>query len=147
MLVAGAYRSDELYPQLPMRNLRARLLGQRLAEEVRLPRLGLAQTATMTSATLGRPVPAQVVAAIHERSDGIPLHVEEFLAAIDEDALTPQSGAAVQAAAVPDTLGDAVLTRARLLTAHAREVASAAAVIGRSFDFDLLTAVTERRPG
>jgi DNA-binding CsgD family transcriptional regulator len=146
MLVAGAYRSDELYPQLPMRNLRARLLGQRLAEEVRLPRLGLAQTATMTSATLGRPVPAQVVAAIHERSDGIPLHVEEFLAAIDEGALTPQSGAAVQAAAVPDTLGDAVLTRAQLLTTLAREVASAAAVIGRSFDFDLLTAVTGTGP-
>ena len=143
MLVAGAYRSDELYPQLPMRDLRARLLGQRLAEEVRLPRLGLAQTATMTSATLGRPVPAQVVAAIHRRSDGIPLHVEEFLAAVDEGALTPQSGAAVRAAAVPDTLADAVLTRAEFLTTLARAVASAAAVIGRSFDFDLLTAVTE----
>ena len=50
--------------------------------------------------------------AIRDRSDGIPLHVEELLAAIDEDALTPQSGAAVQAAAVPDTLGDAVLSRA-----------------------------------
>jgi DNA-binding CsgD family transcriptional regulator len=146
MLIAGAYRSDELYPQLPMRNLRARLLGQRLAEEIRLPRLGLDQTATMTSATLGRPVPAQVVAAIHERSDGIPLHVEEFLAAIGHDALTPQSGAAVQAAAVPDTLGDAVLIRAQRLTALARDVASAAAVIGRSFDFDLLTAVTEAGP-
>ena len=146
MMVAGAYRTDELYPQLPMRNLRARLLGQRLAEEVRLPRLGLAQTATMTSATLGRPVPAQVVAAIHQRSDGIPLHVEEFLAAIGSGALTPQSGAEVQAVAVPDTLGDAVLSRAQLLTTLAREVASAAAVIGRSFDFDLLTAVTEAGP-
>ena len=142
MLVAGAYRSDELYPALPMRELRARLLGQRLAEEFRLPRLGLDQTAAMTSALLGRPAPAQVVAAIHDRSDGIPLHVEELLAAIDEDALTPQSGAAVQAAAVPDTLGDAVLSRARHLTTLTREVASAAAVIGRSFDFDLLTVVT-----
>ena len=142
MLVAGAYRSDELYPALPMRELRARLLGQRLAEEFRLPRLGLDQTAAMTSALLGRPAPTQVVAAIHDRSDGIPLHVEELLAAIDEDALTPQSGAAVQAAAVPDTLGDAVLSRARHLTTLTREVASAAAVIGRSFDFDLLTVVT-----
>jgi DNA-binding CsgD family transcriptional regulator/tetratricopeptide (TPR) repeat protein len=142
MLVAGAYRSDELYPALPMRELRARLLGQRLAEEVRLPRLGLDQTATMTSAVLGRLAPTQVVAAIHDRSDGIPLHVEELLAAIDEDVLTPQSGAAVQAAAVPDTLGDAVLSRARHLTTLTREVASAAAVIGRSFDFDLLTVVT-----
>src|SRR5262249_59379225 len=50
ILVAGAYRSDELYPRLPMRELRARLLSQRLAEEIRLPRLDLAQTAAMTSA-------------------------------------------------------------------------------------------------
>jgi DNA-binding CsgD family transcriptional regulator len=146
VLVAGAYRSDELYPTLPMRELRARLLGQRLAEEIRLPRLEPDQTAAVASAVLGRPAPAQVVAAIYERSDGIPLHVEEFLAAIDEDALTPQSGAAVQAAAVPDTLGDAVLGRARQLATRTREVASAAAVIGRSFGFDLLTAITDAGP-
>jgi DNA-binding CsgD family transcriptional regulator/tetratricopeptide (TPR) repeat protein len=146
MLVAGTYRSDELYPQLAMRDLRARLLGQRAAEEIRLPRLGLDQTATVASAVLGRPVPAQAVAAIYQRSDGIPLHVEEFLAAIDEDSLIPPSGAAVQAAAVPDTLSDAVMSRTRHLTTTARAVASAAAVIGRSFDFDLLTAVTDAHP-
>ncbi len=146
MLVAGAYRSDELYPQLPMRELRARLLSQRLAEEIRLPRLGPDQTATMTSATLGRLAPVQMVAAIHERSDGIPLHVEEFLAAIDDDTLTLQPGAAVRAAAVPETLGDAVRTRARHLTALTCEVGSAAAVIGRSFDFDLLATVTDAGP-
>jgi DNA-binding CsgD family transcriptional regulator/tetratricopeptide (TPR) repeat protein len=146
MLIAGAYRSDELYPGLPLRGLRTRLLAQRLAEEVRLPRLGLDQTATMTSATLGRPVPAQLVAAIHARTDGIPLHVEEFLAAIDESSLTSRPGAAVAAAAVPDTLSDAVLSRGRRLSAPTRNVASAAAVIGRSFDFDLLTAVTDAGP-
>ena len=146
MLIAGAYRSDELYPSLPLRDLRTRLLAQRLAEEVRLPRLGLDQTATMTSATLGRPVPAQLVAAIHARTDGIPLHVEEFLAAVDESSLTSRPGAAVAEAAVPDTLSDAVLSRARRLSTPTRNVASAAAVIGRSFDFDLLTAVTGAGP-
>jgi predicted ATPase len=54
MMVAGAYRSDELYPRVPLRGWRARLLTQRLAEEIRLPRLTSAQTATMTSAVLGR---------------------------------------------------------------------------------------------
>ncbi len=143
LLVAAAYRSDELYRYLPMRDLRARLLSQRLAEEIRLPRLELAQTATMVSAMLGRRAPGGVVAAVHKRSDGIPLHVEELLAAIDEQALTRQSGTMVLAAAVPDTLGDAVRSRAQQLTAGARDVTAAAAVIGRSFDFDLLTVVTE----
>jgi tetratricopeptide (TPR) repeat protein len=144
VLTAAAYRSDELYPRLPMRELRARLVGQRLAEEIRLPRLTPGQTASMTSATLGRPVPAQVLAAIQARTDGIPLHVEEFLAAVDEDALSTQS--AVQAAAVPDTLADAVLTRAGRLSDRAREVGAAGAVLGRSFDFDLLTAITLADP-
>ncbi len=54
VLIIGAYRSDELYPSRPMRELRARLLGQRLAEEIRLPRLGLDQTAAVASAILGR---------------------------------------------------------------------------------------------
>ena len=147
VLIAGAYRSDELFPRLPMRELRTRLLSQRSADEIRLPRLDVEQTATMTSATIGQQVPAQVVAAIHARSDGIPLHVEEILAAIGQGVLTiPGSSAAVQAAAVPDTLGDAVLTRAGRLAKQTRQVAAAAAVIGRSFDFDLLTAVTGTSP-
>ena len=146
LLVAAAYRTDELAPQVPLRELRARLLSQRLAEEIRLTRLGTDQTATVVSTVLGQPAPDRVVAAIWERSDGIPLHIEEFLAAIEPDGLTRQSGTMVLAAAVPETLSDAVLSRVQRLSPAARAVASAAAVIGRSFDFDLLTAVTEADP-
>jgi DNA-binding CsgD family transcriptional regulator len=146
MLVAGAYRSDELYAGGPMRDLRARLLAQRLAEEIRLPRLRPDDVATLASAILGRPAPASLVAALYERSDGIPLHVEELLAAVAEDALAADSAAVVRAVAVPDTVGDAVLGRMRSLDRRTRDVASAAAVIGRSFDFDLLTTVTGTDP-
>jgi DNA-binding CsgD family transcriptional regulator len=151
VLVAAAFRSDELYPQLPMRDLRARLIGQRLAEEIRLPRLSPAQTAAMVSATLGRLAAAQLAAAVHERSDGIPLHVEELLAVNDDDASSSGAaggavGPAVGPAAVPDTLADAILSRTRRLTAPARDLAAAAAVIGRSFDFDLLASVTGAGP-
>ena len=37
MLVLATYRTDELYPRVPMREWRVRLLTQRLAEEVRAP--------------------------------------------------------------------------------------------------------------
>ncbi len=144
-LVAGAYRSDELFAHVPMREWRARLLTQRLAEEIRLPRLTISQTATMTSAVLGRATPSEIVAAIHARSDGIPLHVEELLAAIGDPSSEPGSGT-VGAAPVPDTLADAVLARARGLDEAARAVAHAAAVTGRSFDFDLLTTVSQDTP-
>jgi DNA-binding CsgD family transcriptional regulator/tetratricopeptide (TPR) repeat protein len=145
MVVAGAYRSDELYPRVPLREWRARLLTQRLAEEIRLPRLTPAQTATMISALLGRVIPTEIVTAIHDRSDGIPLHVEEFLAAVAEPASAAGSGS-IRAVPVPETLADAVLARAQALDAACRGVAHAAAVIGRSFEFDLLTAVSQDTP-
>ena len=134
MLVVGTYRSDELFPRVPMRAFRTRLLTQRLAEEARLSRLGPDGTAAMAAAITGTVLPADVTAAVHERSDGIPLHVEEFLA-------FDASGRSV-----PDTLADAVLARAHDLSGLARKVVGAAAVIGRSFDLDLLTAVTDEQP-
>ncbi|GAA4346310.1 helix-turn-helix transcriptional regulator [Angustibacter luteus] len=139
-LMLGAYRSDELYPRTAMRDWRSRLLSGRLAEEVRLPRMTAAQTATLASAVLGRPAPAQVVAAIHDRSDGIPLHIEELLAAATDEATGVVREPDLRH--VPDTLADAVLARAAALPDDVRAMASAAAVIGRSFDVDLLADVT-----
>ena len=138
MLVVGTYRSDELYPRLPMREWRARLLRQRLAEEVRLARLDLAGTSTMATLLLGGglPAPRRLVEELHRRSDGIPLHVEELLGALEE---RKQDQPAT--VALPDTLADAVLERAAQLTAAARRVASSAAIIGRSFDIPLIAAV------
>ncbi len=131
LLLVGTYRSDELYPRVPMRVWRTRLLTQRHAEEVRLSRLTLDDTAAMAAAIAGGALPGTVTGAVFARSDGIPLHVEEFLATRD---------------IVPDTLADAVLARAEQLTAGARALAGVASVLGRSFDLDLLTAITGDGP-
>ncbi|MCY1145389.1 LuxR C-terminal-related transcriptional regulator [Actinoplanes sp. Pm04-4] len=130
-MVVGTYRSDELYPRVPMRQWRTRLLTQRLAEEVRLPRLDPAQTAELAAAITGSALPGAAAAALHTHSDGIPLHVEEFLAA---------------PATVPETLAEAVLARASRLSPPTRALAEVASVLGRSFDLDLLTAMTGDGP-
>ena len=36
MLSSGSYRSDELFPRMPMREWRSRLVGRRQAEEIRV---------------------------------------------------------------------------------------------------------------
>jgi DNA-binding CsgD family transcriptional regulator/tetratricopeptide (TPR) repeat protein len=140
-LMVGAYRSDELYPRTPTRQWRSRLVSSRLAEEFRLPRLSLDQTAQLISAVLGRAAPGDVVSGIQDRSDGIPLHVEELLAGAGAGAL--EGDVDVAGVAVPETLADAVLLRIGRHDDRTRDVAAAAAVIGRSFDFDLLTAVLQ----
>lgn len=129
LLVVATCRSDELYPRAAAREWRARLLTRRQAEEARVRALDATGTAAMVAAIRGEVAPSDVVAAIHGRSDGLPLHVEELLAA-------------GHAAAVPETLADAVLARVDTLRPTARATLEAAAVIGRSFDVDLLTAIT-----
>lgn len=138
MIVVGTYRSDELYPRVPMREWRGRLLTQRLAEEARLGRLSFDETSSMVRLLLGQPLPTPraLAEALYARSDGIPLHVEELVGALGASAEGDEP--------VPDTLTDAILQRRSALSMLAAHVAGAAAIVGRSFDLDLLAAVADR---
>ena len=160
LLVVGTYRSDELFPRVPMREWRARLVGQRLGEEVRLARLSPTDTATMATLLIdtGLPIARDVAAAIHARTDGIPLHVEELIAVLAAAGLDrleraePAGGGsavepgAVRRADVPATVEEAIVARFEQRSAQARSLARAGAVIGRAFDLDLLSAVVGVEP-
>ena len=133
VLVLACHRRDEAPVGAPLRAWRARLLTQRLAEEIRLDRLTLEQTATMVTLLLDRglPAPRELVEAVHARSDGLPLHIEELLAAARSAGEVDV--AAVREIGVPDTIEDAVLARTARLSAAAQAVARAGAVLGRCF--------------
>ena len=143
LLIAG-YRPDEFPADTLHREWRARLLSQRVAEEVRLQPLTIDQTAVATTLILGGelPAPRDVVEAVHERTNGIPLHIEELLGALDaDDAL---DGRRIRDAHVPDTIGDAVLARMDRLSDEARLVARAGAVVGRCFSPDVIAGIVGR---
>ncbi len=143
VLLVGAYRSDELPMGTVLREWRARLLTQRLAEEARLSPLTHEQTALMTTLILstGLPAPREVVAAVHERTDGIPLHIEELLGALGDEARS--DGRAIREATVPATIEDAVLARFDQLSPEGRAVAQAGAVIGRCFVPEVLAGIMD----
>jgi DNA-binding CsgD family transcriptional regulator len=145
LVVLATYRSDELYPRVPMREWRARLLAQRQAEEARLRRLDLDETATMASVLLasGEPAPRDIAVAIHARTDGIPLHVEELIGLLGASGTANLSATAQD---VPDTLEAAILGRFGLRSAEAQSVARIGSVIGRSFEYDLLAGVVGVTP-
>jgi DNA-binding CsgD family transcriptional regulator len=130
-LVVATYRSDELRNGSALATWRSRVLGQRFAEEIPLPRLDRAGTMRLATALLGETPSATFIDELVERSNGIPLYIEELIAA---------GGSRV----VPDTIAEAVRGRSERLDAAAREVAGAAAVIGCSFEFDLLVEIMER---
>jgi DNA-binding CsgD family transcriptional regulator len=147
LLLVGDYRPDEFPADGIHREWRSRILNQRQADEIRLRPLTIDETAMATTLILGGelPAPREVVEAVHERTNGIPLHIEELLAALDADARA--DGRRIREAHVPDTIGDAVLVRLDRLSVEAREVARAGAVIGRCFRPDVLAGVMDRPLG
>ncbi len=144
LLLLATYRLDELPVGSIHREWRSRLLTQRLAEEVRLDRLDAAQTALVTTLILatGLPAPREVAEAVYARTNGIPLHVEELLAALSDAVRT--DGRSIRDASVPDTIEDAVLARMHHLSEDARAVARAGAVMGRCFAPDVLAGIMDR---
>jgi DNA-binding CsgD family transcriptional regulator len=133
LLVVGAYRANEAALTSVLREWRARLVTQRLAEELRLGRLSRDETAQMTTEILatGLPAPRDVVDAVYARTDGVPLHIEELCSALGRERLGDSR--AVMDVAVPATLEDATLARIGRLSPAAQAAARAAAVLGRSF--------------
>jgi predicted ATPase/class 3 adenylate cyclase len=107
-------------------------------------RLGAAMVERLTS---GKGLPASVLDQIVAKSDGVPLFVEELTRAVLEANLLNDEGDHYTLAgplppmAIPTTLQESLMARLDRL-APAREVAQAAAAIGRDFAYDLLAAVS-----
>ena len=146
LMLVATYRSDEAPPGTALRDWRSRLVTQRIAEEVRLGPLDLAQTALVTTLILdsGLPAPREVVAAVYERTDGVPLHIEELLGAMSSQARA--DGRAIREASVPETIEDAVLERLGRRSDDAQTVARAGAVVGRCFVPDVLAGIMDIAP-
>ena len=134
LLVVGTLRTDEPQQDAPIRAWRSRLLLQRMAEEMLLPRLDLAHTEQLVRDFVRTPS-RRLVELVHHRSGGVPLLVEELAAAAAQGHLN------ADVAYVPETLAEAIGQRFAALSTRAQEAAVAAAVIGRSFDLDLLAEV------
>ena len=144
LLLVGDYRADEFPSDTIHREWRARLLSQRHAEEIKLRRLTPEETGIATTLILGGdlPAPSDVVDAVFRRTNGIPLHIEELLAALEPADRT--EGRRILEAHVPDTIGDAVLARLSRLSEEAQTVARAGAVVGRCFSPDVIAGVVGR---
>ena len=96
----------------------------------------------------GKHLPHQVLQQIVEKTDGVPLFVEELSKAILESGYLKEVDGhyeltgAFPALAIPATLQDSLMARLdRLMTA--KGIAQLGAVIGRQFSYDLLQAVSQ----
>jgi class 3 adenylate cyclase/tetratricopeptide (TPR) repeat protein len=112
-----------------------------------LIRLGKAQARSLVERlTGGKALPSEVLERILERTEGVPLFMEELTKTVLESGFLGDAGDRYVLAgplpplAIPATLHDSLMARLDRL-APVKEVAQIGACIGREFDHELLAAV------
>jgi tetratricopeptide (TPR) repeat protein len=113
--------------------------------QIALNRLTKRQIAEMVKRRLRRDdVPQPVLDRVAERTDGVPLFVEEFSSVIEDSGCLDQGGGAEAALlqAIPASLQDLLVARLERMASDPR-VVQLAATIGREFSHELLAAVSE----
>jgi TOMM system kinase/cyclase fusion protein len=96
----------------------------------------------------GKTLPTEIIQQLVDKTDGVPLYIEEMTKAVLESGLLREADGqyeligSVSSLSIPTTLQDSLMARLdRLVTAKA--VAQYAAVIGRQFSYGLLQAVSQ----
>jgi DNA-binding NarL/FixJ family response regulator len=142
LVIVGAYRSDEIPRAHPLRRLRHEMRRARLLTEIVVEPLDQAGTAALATRILGGAPGPALAAALYERTEGVPLFVEELAGALALRGGLERAAAGVelQPAAplpMPDTLRDTLLLRLDGLLAPELRLIEAGAAAGREFDLAL----------
>jgi class 3 adenylate cyclase/tetratricopeptide (TPR) repeat protein len=124
-------------------------IGQPHVTTVVLSRLGRRDGAALVAGIIGnKELSPNIVEEIVDRTDGVPLFVEELTKAVIEAGAQDDKGViaatAHSALAVPATLHASLMARLDRLGPSAKEVAQIGAAIGREFSYDVLAAVARQ---
>jgi predicted ATPase len=124
-------------------------IGRRHVTFLSLSRLPPRESAEMTAqVTGGKVLPKQVADQIVDRTDGVPLFIEELTKAVVESGVLTDAGdhyaavGPVAPLAIPATLQASLLARLDRM-APTREVAQIGAALGRQFSYELISAVAK----
>ncbi|MET3842839.1 adenylate/guanylate cyclase domain-containing protein [Bradyrhizobium sp. OAE829] len=124
-------------------------VNRRHVDLLSLGRLPPEQCAKMIGhLTGGKALPKEIADQILDRTDGVPLFVEELTKTVLESGLVREAGKAylatglVSPTAIPTTLHASLLARLDRL-APTRDLAQVGAALGRNFSYDLISAVAQ----
>jgi DNA-binding NarL/FixJ family response regulator len=133
LLLVFTVRSDELHRSHPFRRMAARWEQQRVVERMELDRLESRDVAGQIEAILGERPDSELVEFVFERSEGIPLFVEELLGAVRDGGVDQDY--------LPPSLRDVLLARAERLSPNAQHTLRVASAAARWVPERLLTIV------
>ena len=144
VLVIGTYRQTELSLGRPFGAVLEDLLRERLADEIVLDQLAEDGVAALLEGRAGRRPPPELVTLVYSETEGNPFFVEEVFrhlaeaGKLFEDDGSWKSGIHIADTEVPRGLRLVIGRRLERVSEDCRRVLTTAAVVGRSFGFDLL---------
>src|SRR5499426_3147554 len=149
VLIVGCYRETELDRAHPLAKALVDWNRERLITRITLRRFDGAETSAQLSALLGEEVSAEFGTAVHRETEGNPFFVEEVLKAlIEQGSLRRESGrwkrCDVHELVIPQSVKEAIGNRLNRVSAQTNEVLRAAAVLGKSFNFEELKAIATK---
>jgi predicted ATPase len=151
-LIVGNYRDDELDSKGSLAKTLGELTRLRLAEQVSLSGLTESAVAEMVQSLSGSEPSPALVRLLHKTTDGNPFFVGELIRHLAERGQLADFNRKVSPELtpdqldLPDSLRLVIGRRVNRVGDETRSVLAAAAVIGRSFPFALLEAVTHADP-
>ncbi|MEO7854933.1 MAG: AAA family ATPase, partial [Rubrivivax sp.] len=142
LLIVGTYRDTELSRQHPLFETLSDLARSSVCQRIELAGLSMRETEELMVAASGGAANANFVSALHTRTEGHPLFLEETLRYMI-DARAPQAFDAGGDSAqlllkIPTGVREVIGKRLNRLSVPAARYLSIAACIGRHFDLHLL---------
>ncbi len=152
LLIVGTLRAEELTNEHPLQSLLVTLQREGQLTQISLERLTAAESATLAAQLAGRELDEEVTTRLYQDTEGNALFVVETVRlglGVAEDrgrqgpfSAEPKEQGAVRQTRLPPTIQAVITARLEQLSAQARELVSVAAVIGRAFSFEVLTAAS-----
>lgn len=137
ILVVATYRDVELTAAHPFTSTLGQLLRQRTTARLTVAGLDVDGIADLIEETTGSPAPPNVASRVLEQTDGNPLYIREIARLLFQEGRITE----VEGLNLPHDVRETVLARVAGLPAETQAILQVAAVLGREFSVDVLTAL------
>jgi DNA-binding SARP family transcriptional activator len=142
LVLIGTYRDDETGPDHPLTQMRLGVARERLADQISLSSFDSGATRRLVESVLGSSASDSLHEALYTSTGGNPLFIEQLLLTLRENGrIQPRQGVWVGTADVGNStfiMREVISQRLARLDASCRETLGMAAVLGYTFEYDLL---------
>jgi len=140
LLVLGTYRGVEVSRRHPLSETLGSLIREQRFLRVQLPGLAEQEVDLLFQKAADVRPPPGLSATIYQRTEGNPLFVNEIIAMLTRDGFKEGQDSI---SGIPEGVRDAIGRRLNRLSEGCNQVLTTASVVGREFDFRLLSALMD----